>query len=267
MVLAGRIGWRKWLGGALVALLLIAGVSVTSFADLRIITESDDERFEMLVKDGRIMSRGDLSAWLILDCALEEVTYVYFSHYWQGPIAEFAAALDAEFAKLVQGDADVAEVPEFLGALFSSSTSGTTQVRVTPLGEETVAGYGATQYRVETGDGSQWKTHELVSISSDLLREIEAEIGDCTFVMMDLSQQLASLVPLGDTAVYSDPAYRALFGQGYPVRSITKMTMFGIDFEVESAVVEVSRDPLHDSEFAVPATSRRVDNLSTFFRD
>lgn len=117
------------------ALLLVTGLSVTSFADLRIVTESGDERFEVLVKDGRILSRGDMSAWVILDCPTEEVTYVYFDYYWRGPITEFTAALDAEITKLLQGDEDGSEVTAFVGGLFGMPTSGSSQVRLTPLGD------------------------------------------------------------------------------------------------------------------------------------
>lgn len=268
-MLARRIDWVKSLGGALIALLLVAGVSVTSFADLRIISKSDDEQSEVLVKDGRIISRTDPNTWFMIDCSLEEVTYVYHSRYWRGPIAELGAALEEQLAQVLNSsEADKPEVPAFLGALFGSQSSGKTQVRVTQLEDETVAGYRATQYRVETGDGSKWKTHELVSVSKDLLREIEAEVGDCTHVMMDFAQQMAALVPLNDAAtVYSDPAYQALFKQGFPVRSVTKMTLFGIELEAETVVVEVSQAPLHDDDFTVPSRIRRVESLSTFFGD
>lgn len=63
-----RLGWRKWPGGALTALLVVAGLSAMSVADRRIVSESEDERSEVLVKDGRILSRTDPNTWFLIDC-------------------------------------------------------------------------------------------------------------------------------------------------------------------------------------------------------
>ena len=105
----------------------------------------------------------------------------------------------------------------------------------------------------------------MIWISRDLLREIEGEIGRCTRIMIDLSQQLASLVPLGDApAVYSDPSYLALFDQGFPVRSVTRMSFFGMEVDVESEVVEVGRAPVDEARFTVPSTFQRYDGLNDF---
>lgn len=272
VVLARRIELGKWVGSVLTVLLLVIGVSGTSFADLRIVSETDDERSVVLAKNGLIVSRSDPNEWFMVDCALEEVTFVHYSRYWQGPIAELGAALDREIEKILVGDdsgeGEAAEIAGFLAALLGSDTSGTKQVRVTQIGDDSVAGYKATQYRVETGDGSQWKTYELVSISQDLLRELQAEVGDCTRVMMDLTQQILAIVPLGDgPTVHSDASYRALFDQGFPVRTITKMTVFGFELETETVVVEVSHEPVPDSEFIVPSSFRRVDSLASFLGD
>lgn len=263
---------RKWLSGALMSLLFVVGVSATGFADLRIVTEYDDELSELLVKNGRIVSRSDPQEWFMIDCVRDEITYVRGHRYWQGPTSEFAAPLEAQFEEIFQAaeDVDAAEeaapIRGLFGDLLGSQKPETVQVRVTELGEETVAGYPAIQYRVETGDGSQWKTHEIISISSRLLWELEAEIGDCTRRLSDFSNQLQALIPLGDSAaVHSDPTYLALFSQGYPVRSVMTITVFGFQVEMETVLVEVSRDPLDDSAFEVPSTYRRSENLSEFF--
>lgn len=257
----GQVDWVHD-GGVM----LVVGLSTATFADLRITTESDDERTELLIKDGRIVSWVDKSNWVMVNCAMDEVTFVSQGRYWTGPIGELKATLEAQIAELSQPTDDTPGA-NFLGALFGGNKqSDKTEVRVSRVGEETVAGYPATQYRVETRKGSTWSTHELVSVSRDLLREMEAEIGGCTRVMMDFSQQMAALVPLGDTvAVYNDPSYRALFDEGYPVKSVTRMTLFGIQLEAVSAVVEVSRERLSDDWFTVPSNFRKVDRLSDLF--
>lgn len=268
------MGWGKWVGAFLTALMLVVGASGTSFADLRIVSEYDTDLSEVLVKGRRIVSRSSPGEWFMIDCRREELTYVFHNYYWQGSVSEFAAGLEQELGSLLNVEEDIgseevpAEVLAFLGGLLGPSTAGDVQVRVTEIGNDTVAGYKATQYRVETGDGTKWKTHEIISISGDLLREIEAEVGNCAHLMVDVAQQMAALVPIGDTPiVYSDPGYQALVKQGFPVRSITTMSMFGIEIDVETSVIEVSKAPLSEEDFTVPDSLKKVDDLSFFFRD
>lgn len=264
---AAHTGWRKWLGASLASLLLIAGLSATSFADLRIVQEADDERTEVLVKDGRIMWYLTDEDWMMMDCARQEITFVSPPRYWQGPVEEFTDALKAQRDEIFQ---EMSGAPD-LGGLFgipSGSQAATTQVRVTRVGDETIAGYRATQYRVETGDGSQWKTYEDLWVSRDLMRELEGEIGRCTHAMMNLAQEFATLLPLGDApVVYSDPAYLALYEQGFPMRSVTRMAVFGFEVNVESEVVEVSRARLDESRFTVPSSYERYESLPAFLAD
>lgn len=264
---AAHTSWKKWAGVSLAALLLIAGLSSTGFADLRIVQKADEERTEVLVKDGRIMWHLTSEDWMMIDCAREQVTFVSPPRYWQGPVEELTAALKAQRDELFQEMSGAPDLRELLG-IPSGSQTASTQVRVTRVGDETIAGYRATQYRIETGDGSQWKTYEDLWVSRDLMRDIEGEVGRCTHVMMNLAQEFATLLPLGDApVVYSDPAYLALYEQGFPMRSVTKMTVFGFEVNVESEVVDVSRARLDESLFTVPSTYERYESLPAFLAD
>lgn len=267
MVMDRRTGWSKWIGATITAVLLVAGLSVGSFADLRIVTEGDDERSELLIKGDRVVSRTDAANWMMVDCKLNEVTFVADGRYWTGPIVELKKAFDDQIKELSQVAEEAPSALGFLGGLLSGSTkSESTQVRVTRLADETVAGYGATQYRVETGSDSKWTTFEIVSVSSALLQEVKSEIGDCMSVMIDFSHQMASLVPSGAAkAVYSDPSYQALFNEGYPVKSVTRLTIFGVELDFENKVVGVSRNPVSDDVFALPVNYRKVENPSSLF--
>lgn len=255
----------RWLVSALAALLLMTGLSATVSADLRIVHESDDGRTAVLVKGNRIVWDLSPQDWIMIDCVREEVTLVQPSRYWQGSIVEIKALFAELRSILSESMAHGLGAEGSLGSVPGSRKSETIQVRVTRLEDETIAGYRATQYRVETGDGSHWKTFEDIWFFRDLLREIESEIGRCSAVLMDLTQEFANLMPMGEAlAVYSDPSYRTLFHQGFPMRSITKVSMFGTDLEIQSEVVEISRAPLEEARFTVPSTYQRYDDLYEF---
>lgn len=68
--------------------------------------------------------------------------------------------------------------------------------------------------------------------------------------------ELADLIGPGDSA----PAdYRARLATGFPVRNVTQASVYGTPVVMESAVREVSREPIPAAFFAVPENYRRVD--------
>lgn len=258
-------GRGRWLGSALIALLLILGLNATTFADLRIVHQTEDEQTEVLVKNHRIRWHLSLEDWVMIDCTQDQVTLVAPPRYWTGPTSELKEMLAEMQAIIAKDIASALEAGMIPGLPPAPARSEPPPVRVTRVGDDHVAGYRATEYRVETGGGSQWTTFERIWVSRDLLREVEDEVGRCIRVMIELSQQLAVLVPLGDaSAVYSDSSYQALFDQGFPVRSITTLSLFGTEWEIQSELVEVSRTGLDEALFTVPATYERSDSLADF---
>src|SRR5690554_6365056 len=70
-IMSARLTGGKWLASALATLLLVAGLRTTSFDDMRIVHESEGERTEILIKEGRIVWHLDAEDWLLIDCARE----------------------------------------------------------------------------------------------------------------------------------------------------------------------------------------------------
>lgn len=249
---------------ALVVALLLFGVSPVSFADVRIVMDSEGELDELLVKAGRVRSELGNEQWMLIDCASDQLTIVGSGRYWQGSLSDFTAAtvaLAQEALSEVSADVDVMGL---LGQLFGGSAEpDSLEVRVTRLGTETIAGYAATEYHIETGSGANWKTYENVWVSTALLELLQGEVGQCVHLLIDFQESMMEVLPfLPDNlrAVMEDEAYRALQMEGYPVRTITQVEFFGMNIETVSEVVEVSRDPIPEDHFTVPAGYARVDN-------
>lgn len=214
------------------------------------------------------MPAGDGTVMMV-NCATEQVTILDERQYWEGSVAELSAALEEAIKEALEPVQATPGLPSFLGGLFGSSAKpAAIEVRVTQVGSATVAGYQATQHRVETRQGSNWKTYEDVWVSSALMQEVKAEVGNCVSVITDLGQQLTALAPFGMdevSAVLKSSAYQALFDTGYPVRTVSKFQIFGISVDIENEVVEVNRNPIPEGLFAVPNGYRRVDSPTALF--
>lgn len=260
---------NKWALVTMVAVVMLAGLSVSSKADLRIVSAEDGQRTEILLKGSRVLSPVTDDGWMMIDCTTEQVTIVAERQYWQGSVTELSRALDESIQGLLEPAEAAPAVPSFLSGLFGSSAKpAEIEVKVTQIGNATVAGYQATHHRVETRQGSDWKTYEDVWVSSALLQDVKTEVGECMSIATDLGQQMASLAPFGMDevmAVLESPAYRALFETGYPVRSVSKFQVFGISVDVETEVVEVNRNQIPDGLFTLPTNYRRVESPAKLF--
>lgn len=257
--------------------LLWMGATGVGLADLRIVEESEGVRSEMLYKNNRIAATNPAGFNTLLFCDVQE--FVLMSQldqrYWQGHFSEVQAAVEAIFSPEGMGalfglDDDEAgdiDFGQLFGSLFGAGGQDSAeplQVRVTRVGEDTIAGYDAEHYVVETGRGGQWDVFEEMWISPALFAEVRREVGACMSMMMEVQSELLSGFGTGLDdldAVLTSEEYLALTERGYPMRSKESTTFFGMTFEIVSEVVEVSRDPIPDSAFAVPAGYERVENL------
>ncbi len=277
----GRNGLiRKFLAVAVGIGLFWLGVTDVGSADFRIVEESEGVRIETLVKNNRIASINPDGFNTLLFCDAQEVVLLsaFSQRYWRGSLTELQAAFETMFSPEGLGalfDVGAAEddfpsgfdLGELFGALFGAANqrpAGEVQVRVSRVGEETVAGYAAEHYVVETGRGGTWNVYEEVWISPDLLAEVRREAGSCVSVMMDLQHELLAGLAVGMDdldAVLKSEDYRALMARGYPVRTKDTMSFFGMTFETVHEVVEVSREPIPEDRFNVPARYVRVDDI------
>lgn len=260
----------KWAVISLVAMLMIAGLSATSTADLRIISKAEGERTELLVKGSRVVSPTGEGNWMMIDCDLGLVTVVGGREYWQGSTSDLARALDVAIQEQMTSAQEVPGLGSLLGGLFGSSAKqpAPIEVRITEIGTGTVAGYDSVHHRIETRQGGNWKRYEDVWVSAALMGELKSEIGDCLASVTELHQQFASLVPFGldeMMAVLTSPDYLELVDTGYPVRTVTTMSIFGMAIEVETEVIEVNRNPIDEAFFTVPANYRLVADPSVLF--
>src|SRR5690625_2061995 len=172
-----------------------AGATWTGFADLRIVEQLDGERTETLFKGNRMASPMEDGTKTVLFCETGELTMISSSQlgrYWQGNITTFQEELD----DLLGASADAFGEMGDLGALFGELFGGGSQVeetlvKVTKVGEETIAGYAAEHYIVETGNGNNWRVYEEIWIASDLLKEISAEGAACVDLMFDLTSGIS----------------------------------------------------------------------------
>lgn len=256
---------------AAIALLLVIGFSTAAFADVRVVVQSDGVEQHMLFKAG--VARTDIAelGWILLNCGEDQLTIIGRNRYWEGPAGEL---FDAVFGMTGQAfdelDEDV-DVAGLLGALFGSSEEANApEVKISEVGTETIAGFAATQYRIETGSQSSWETYQDLWLSPGLNDIVQAEGMDCLHLMLDFDEAMAELTPfLPDSvkAVLADESYRALRLEGYPVRTETIMSVFGMQIETVSEVVAVEQEPLPDELFAVPAGYERVDDPSELLFD
>lgn len=280
---AGRVnvGWRsffsKFVAVVVAVGLMWLGATGVGLADLRIVDESEGVRTETLFKNNRIAVTNPAGFNTMLYCDVQEIVLMspLDQRYWQGSVSEVQAAVEAMFSPEGMGalfglDDDVAGDVDFgqlFGALFGAGGQDSAeplQVRVSRVGEDTIAGYAAEHYVVETGRGGEWDVFEEVWISPALFAEVNREVGACMSMMMEVQSELLSGFGIGVDdldAVLTSEEYLALTERGYPVRSKESTSFFGMTFEIVSEVVEVSRDPIPDSAFAVPAGYERVENL------
>lgn len=260
----------------LVGLIMWSAVSVPALADLRIRTADVDNimdetsHTELLVKQSRIRMLLPDGSGQIFDCPTGLVTMISSPEdgvYWQGTMADMAEMLADMFGSVME------ELPPGLEFLFGDTGgTGEVNVRVTTIGSDTIAGYDATHYLVEYDEGNGWKTYQNVWVSRQLMQELLAEAGPCIHDVYDWQRTLSELTGFFDlfglgavAAVASHPDYMALMQDAYLVRSVQPFAIFGIEFEVESAVVEVSKEPLSEDLFTVPAGYTPVEDASALF--
>lgn len=264
-------GWRPWLV-AVVAGLLWFGMAWTASADMRIVTDENGVRTELLLKKDRIASSMAGGERVLLACDTGELTIVSprgGGRYWQGTAEDFQKSLSEMFQSVLGGAEGMPDLSGILGDLFGKQQdAGEIQVRVVKAGEDTVAGYRAEHYRVETGDGTGWQVHEEMWISRDLLREVRGEVGDCIMLLSEMGHQMAAAVPMPDPeleAVLASPDYRRLTEEGFPVRSRSSYEVFGTATDISSELVEVDRGPVPEDAFTVPAGYQRVGSPLELF--
>lgn len=246
----------------MVVALLVAGLSSVGFADLRIVVDNDSDTEEIFFKNGWLRSTTGDGQWMIIDCSSSELTVVDAGRYWQGSITDFTGATTAATEELFTGEG--ADMMALLGQLFGGSgDSEPVGVRLTRVGTDTIAGFEATEYHVETGTGSQWQTYENIWMSTSLMELINREVGQCFHLMLDFEQTMIdvfSFMPDDMMAVVKSEEYRRLYVDAYPMRTTTKAEFFGMTFEMVSEVVEVNVSPLSEDLFRVPAGYKRMDN-------
>lgn len=269
-----RFAWGRAMAAFMVAALLVVGSSGLAAADMRIVSESEGIRSETLFTTDRIAgSMGDGSKMLYF-CERDEIAVISpanVGRYWQGTFQDIQATFAELFAFDAAEEGTEGEMGELeaLGALFGSlfgdeDGEEETLVRVSLAGEETIAGYAAEHYVVETGSGDNWRVHEELWIAPELLGQMRSEVGRCVDMLLQLQDELLPEVVSGleqVDEVLASPEYQALFERGYPVRTKSIMNFFGMEFETIDEVVEVSRDVIPAAEFAIPAGYVRVDNF------
>lgn len=253
---------------ALVVCLVWLGLTAVGFADLKIVTETDGAPSETLYKSNRIAAPMGDGSNMILYCDVGEVAIVSspdVQRYWRGTFGEIRTAFEQLFSEAMAGadDEDMPDLGALFGALFGGGDDEEILVRISPDGGDTVAGYRADRYVVETGRDGDWRVHEEVWISSDLLREVTGEVGACVEIMFDLQAELLGGVSIGMDeleAVLASSDYQALMQRGFPVRNKQTLRMFGMAVETLTEVVDVSRDKLGEDAFTVPSGYTRVSS-------
>lgn len=248
-----------------VTLAVWMAVSATAFADLRIravdVFWGEEAVTDLYLTRSAIRIAPAAGISEILLCATDEMILLSPADggvYWRGSRTELAETFAAWFAEMFQSMPP--ELVEFMGG----SAPASVDVRITRQGEDVIAGYDAVHYLIEYDDGTGWREAENVWISERLMREIEAEAGDCVMRFMELQWSLENtLTALGTDAVlaaatHSD--YRALLAQGFPMRNVVDVDMFDVPVTMETMVQEVSKESIPADVFAVPDHYRRVDD-------
>lgn len=279
---AARKGIGRGVAVALTVALLWLGVTGLGFADLRIVHETEGVRSETLFKGDRIAVLNPDGFDTLFYCDVQEIVMVSpygGGRYWQGSLDELLETFEAMFSPEGFGglagmfdDAEdmdddelaaLGELGDLFGALFGGGgdKSEPLQVRITKSGEDTVAGYAAEHYVVETGRGGTWDLYEEVWISPALMADLNREVGRCVSVMMDVQSSLVGTVSTGLDdldAVMNSEEYLGLMERGYPVRTKEVTSFFGMTFETLAEVVEVSKESIPAGKFSVPAGYTRV---------
>lgn len=268
------------MGSVLLAVVVVVGASMSAYADLRIVWTGEIYESELLLKRNRMAvwptenAEGEEQEFIFIDCSARELIFARNGRYWQGSVEEFSAEVHRMFGEIAvpEFDEDMPEeLKQLMSALFAQRGSpDEVDVRVVRQGDETVNGFAAASYRVETGMNGVWKVFEHLWMSRDVHRQVQAEVGSCALIWFEVYGDLMSAIPFfpkDAAAVFRNAEYRALYEQGFPVKSVVNMEVFGSVMELESHVMEVSRDPLPDELFTVPAGYERVFELADVFGD
>lgn len=250
--------------------LLLFGATGVGLADMRIVEESEGVRTETLFKNNRIASPMPDGSKAVYFCDVGEIMMVSPSNvqrYWRGSLDDLQNAFDSLFAGEGGGESagDMESLGALLGSLFGAADDDgeETLVRVAKAGEETIAGYAAEHYVVETGSEGNWRVYEEIWVAPGLLSELTTEIGACIDVMVQLQGELLPSMSTGMDeldAVLASPDYLELMERGYPVRTKSNMMLFGMAIETVTETVEVNRDAIGEDVFGVPAGYKQVDH-------
>lgn len=267
-----KVKFRQSMAVLVIMGLVWAGAAFSGLANIRIVEDSGGVKSESLYKGNRVATvTGDGENSIIM-CSTEEVIVMSSEtkRYWRGEMSVFTDTFAGISEELSGLGGDMGGMGD-LGALFGGMFGGQQQpdeilVRVTKVGEETVAGYAADKYVVETGSANNWRVYEELSISIKLMDELKSEVGDCTAVMDDFMSSMGGFDMLGleeFAAVMESPDYNALLKNGYPVRSKQFIQGFfgSPPTEISSVVVEVKHENIPEDAFAVPAGYQKVDSV------
>lgn len=267
--------WRGkgWMAAAALAAWLCIGAAAS--ADLRVVLE-DDEGYttEYLMKNNLMAILHGDGGFHLIDCnaGLFMIVDPASETYWRGTPDELARQLEVDVDEAMSAIEE--EIPEELaglfGALFGGGGGAPDAVRAIRLDSEPVAGYDAERYLVEYRQDGKWRRFEELWVSPALLREVQSEVGACmNAVAYDAMNALMSVFSSGagfgglDALAYvsASPEYRAVQEKGFPVRTQTVVEIFGFSVEVTTELTEVSREPLDDEMFTVPAGYLLVDDV------
>src|SRR5690625_3280733 len=191
-----RFAFVRTATAVVVTCLIWFGTIGVGLSDICIVDESECMRSETLYSNNRIAVPMPDGSKTMLFCDVGEFVMVSppnTGRYWQGTFDAFRASIEELFAFDDSGEeGDVGDLGALFGALFGDGDDdeGETSVRVTLAGKETILGYEADHYVVETGTEGNWQVYEELWMSSALFEEIAAEAAQCVDMILEVQGEL-----------------------------------------------------------------------------
>lgn len=266
---------RRYMLAVVVMGLIWVATAMPGFADLTIVETEDGERSVSLYKNNRLAMPLEDGMDSIFRCSTGEL--IVISHhgssgrYWVGSYDVFIESfqgLTEDMGGLTGGFGDMGGMGDLFGALFGGQAEDMTQlqVRVSKAGEDTIAGYQAEHYVVETRTTGDWRKREEIWVSAGLLQEVASEAAACIEHFAAMEEALSGMGGFGLDEMFrvsESPEYRALHEKGFVVRRKASYPgIMGMSMDHSSELVEVSREPISEDFFTVPSGYQQVD---TFF--
>lgn len=260
-----------------IVLTLVAIVGLTSgtaFADIHIVLESttsiggrpsfgdDEDGQEIFMGNGRVLIPSAEGEQFLFLCDIGEFAMLTRDrgHYWQGTVDAFLAEVQDIFDMVWDEPFDW--VDEMYG---TGRDEYAFPIRTVPVGTERVDGYDTVHYRVEFEKNGAWQLYEELWLAPDLLKEIEAEVGPCFNHLVQEGQTVMVGLAIGEANdmwyIMTSPEYRALFEEGFPVRSASVVEQFGTRIETTTTVGEVGREALPEDMFVIPEDALSITLL------